>query len=73
MAQPGRAGRVDHQSQLLFQLTGQGVDRLLTGIDLAAGLHKGLGAALAHQQGPPIEANHYGSGNTNDSGGCGFK
>ena len=32
------------------------------GIDLAAGLHKGLGAALAHQQGSAIRADQYGSG-----------
>ena len=54
--------RIDHQTQLFEQFTGQGADRLLIGLDLAARLHEGLGTALAYQQGTTLRVDQQGGG-----------
>ena len=58
---------INDQTQLFFQLTGQGMDRLLMGFDLAARLHEGLGAALAHQQCAAVGTDQQGGGDADDA------
>ncbi|MNR29451.1 hypothetical protein D3C85_1468380 [compost metagenome] len=60
--------RVDVQTQLFFQLPGQGVDRQFMGLDLATRLHERRGAALAHQQRAAVRADQQGGGDADDPG-----
>lgn len=57
---------VDLQPQLFEQFTCQGHDRLFVALDLAAGLHEGLGAAFAHQQGSTLWIEKERGGNADD-------
>ncbi len=63
--------RVDLQPELLLQLTGQRLHGLFMGLDLAARLHEGPGAALAHQQGSTIRPEQQGGGDADERSGHG--
>ncbi|MNG31445.1 hypothetical protein D3C84_1172490 [compost metagenome] len=63
--------RIDGQSQLFFQLTHQGVNRLFMGFDLAARLHESFSATFAHQQRATVRADQQGGGDVDDAGGSG--
>ncbi|MCY1460219.1 hypothetical protein D3C76_1796660 [compost metagenome] len=60
--------RINDQSELFIQFTGQRTDRLFMGLDLATRLHEGLGAAFANQQGTTIGTDQQGGGNADDAG-----
>jgi len=61
-------GRVDVQAQFLVQLAHQSLHRRFTGIDLATGLHEGLGATLAYQQGTAQRVDQQGGGDADGVG-----
>ncbi len=72
-AQVHRLLGIDVQAQFFVQFARQGLHRRFARVDLATGLHEGLGAAFAHQQGPAGRIDEQGSGDMDDLGhGQGF-